>query len=702
MGVFDRHAAKLASSAVSVAVAKERGYVSAAEKKMLQRYGFSGAQRDVLNLCDAVLVIPLHNVLGERAGVQMRPDVARALNGKPCKYESQFGLKMMIDVPPRVRPHLGDPTRALFVTESPIKADAMVSAGLDAIDFLGVWNWRGTNDDGGKTALVDWEYVALEGRQIYVVFDSDAMLKKEVHGAMARLGSLLKHRKAHVAYVYLPHDIGNGIQKVGVDDYLAAGHTRDDVIALATSELRKPPAEPAPPTEPEDTFDDIPDEPGHRVLDDIAEFFDRFIVWQSEAERDAVVLWIAHTHFIDILDITPRLALLSPLKQCGKTRVLELAKRLARRARHQVSMSASFMFRLIEIATPTLLIDEVDTVFGSKNKDEAAESLRGLIDGGFERGNTVGRMVGEGIGMQPKEFPTFCPVALAGIGDCIPDTIIDRSIVVRMRRRGPGETVEPFRQRRVSGQAGRLHRRLGAWAKKFGSTVENIIMEDPELPDGIEDRTADAWEPIIAIANAARGEWPVRAIEACETLTSKRRSGGPAAGVQLLTDVHGIIEGTDAIFTATLLEKLNNLDESPWGAWGKHEKGLQARDLADLLRPFDIESQNVRIGELQRKGYKAEHFADAFSRYLPPPDTPRTGRTVPPSQSHLRPQETASDQGKHARDGGTANSKGGKGDGNVDRPTYPVGVCELCGYPMTIIDEGQTAHPTCLETGGNW
>jgi hypothetical protein len=512
----------------------------------------------------------------------------------------------------------------------------------------------------------------------------------------------LKHRKAHVAYIYLPHDIGNGIQKVGVDDYLAAGHTTGDLIALATSELRKPPPEPAAPTEPVDTFEDVPAEPGWQVLDAVAEFFDRFIVWQSEAERDAVVLWTAHTHFIDVLDITPRLALLSPLKQCGKSRVFELVKRLGRRARHQVSMTASFMFRLIEGETPTLLIDEVDTVFGSKNKDEAAESLRGLIDGGFERGNTVGRMVGEGAGMQPKEFPTFCPVALAGIGDCIPDTIIDRSIVVRMRRRAPGETVEPFRQRRVSGQAGKLHRRLGAWAKKIGSTVEDVIMGDPDLPAGIEDRAADAWEPIIAIATAAGGEWPTRATEACEALTLRRRSGGLAVGVQLLTDIHGIIEDRDAIFTATLLEKLNELDESPWGAWGKQEKGLQSRNLADLLRPFDIESQNVRIGELQRKGYKAEHFADAFSRYLPSTDTPPLGRTVPPSQSHTRPENTPSDQGKHARDGGTANPEGGEWDGNGDRPTYPVGACNICDYPMTIVEEGQTAHPTCLETGGNW
>lgn len=167
-GLFDQHQAKLASSAIAVDVARERGYVTADQKTQLERYGFSPAQRR-----PPALIIPLHNVLGERAGAQMRPDVPRAFDGKPRKYETQFGLKMMLDVPPRVHPHLGDPSRALFVTEGPLKADSMVSAGLDAIALLGVWNWRGTNDDNGKVALVDWEYVALEGRQVYLAFDSE-------------------------------------------------------------------------------------------------------------------------------------------------------------------------------------------------------------------------------------------------------------------------------------------------------------------------------------------------------------------------------------------------------------------------------------------------------------------------------------------------------------------------------------------------
>ena len=192
MGLFDQHKAKLASSAIDPEVARERGYVTADTKKGLHRHGFSHAQCEVMRDGAHALVIPLHNVLGERTGAQMRPDTPRALDGKPRKYETQFDQKMTLDVPTRVRPNLGDPTRALFITEGPLKADSMVSAGLDAIALLGVWNWRGTNADGGKTALPDWELVALEGRQVYVVFDSDAMLKQGVHDACARLGAFLR------------------------------------------------------------------------------------------------------------------------------------------------------------------------------------------------------------------------------------------------------------------------------------------------------------------------------------------------------------------------------------------------------------------------------------------------------------------------------------------------------------------------------
>jgi hypothetical protein len=658
MGVFDQHQAKLKSSAITPAVARERGYVTADQKTQLERYGFSSAQRRV-----PALVIPLHDVFGEIAGYQIRPDQPRVLSGRTMKYESRLGQKMILDVPPRVHPHLGDPTRPLVATEGPLKADALVSAGLDTVALLGVWGWRGTNDDGGKVALAAWEQVALNHRQLYLAFDSDVMLKPQVYEAMSRFGAWLKLKGAQVAYVYLPSNAG---QKVGADDFLAAGNTATDLIALATSELRKPPAAPTAP-EPVDTFDDVPDEPGYRVLDDVVAVLDRYVAWPSDHHRDAVVLWIAHTWLYDCFDITPRLAVLSPQKQCGKTRLMELVKFLSRRARFTLTMSAAYMFRIIEESAPTLLVDEADTVFGSRQKNDNHEDLRGLLNGGWERGAVVGKMVGDGAGMVPKDFATFAPVALAGIGNFLPDTVLDRSIIIRMRRRAPDEAVEPMRQRRAIARTAPLNRRLAAWAHRVADRLDDV---DPDMPEGIVDRAADVWAPLVAVADEAGGDWPTRARKACVALIAARAEDDPGTSEKLLADIREAFEWaaatnrpvTDRVHSADLVEWLNALDERPWAGWNKNN-GIRPVDLAGQLGGYGIKSKNVRIGETQKKGYELEQFADAFTRYLPP------GMSVPTSQNEDRPKETHSDQGQYSGTAGTAYRDGADRDGNGDRPS---------------------------------
>jgi hypothetical protein len=176
-------------------------------------------------------------VTGEIASYQIRPDQPRVVDGKALKYETPKGSRMVLDVPPSVRQWLGDPARPLFITEGARKADAGVSAGLCTIALLGVWNWRGTNDLGGKTALPDWEVIALSGRDVFIVFDSDVMTKEAVNAALARLKGFMDQRGANVKVIYLP--AGESGTKTGLDDYLAAGHTVDDLLALATSELRR-------------------------------------------------------------------------------------------------------------------------------------------------------------------------------------------------------------------------------------------------------------------------------------------------------------------------------------------------------------------------------------------------------------------------------------------------------------------------------
>jgi hypothetical protein len=229
--LLPQHADLLAASVVAPAVARERGYRSIETKAELARLGFSESQRNV-----PALLSPVWGVLGDLVTYQIRPDTPRiGADGRPIKYETPRGTQMALDVPPAARPRLGDPACPLLVTEGIRKADSGVSHDLCCVDVLGVWAWRGTNDDGGAVALADWESGALKGRRVYLVFDSDVMLKPAVHVALARLRAFLARRGAEVAPIYLPTGIG-GI-KMGLDDFLAAGHSVDDLLALSTTEL---------------------------------------------------------------------------------------------------------------------------------------------------------------------------------------------------------------------------------------------------------------------------------------------------------------------------------------------------------------------------------------------------------------------------------------------------------------------------------
>ena len=235
------HALLLQRSGVTPAVATARGYRTVRTKTELKRLGFTDAQCHV-----PALLVPIHNVAGDIATYQIRPDAPRVdrRTGKVIKYETPTGSVMVLDIPPPVRSRLGKPTFPLVITEGARKADSAVSRDLCCVNLLGVWNWRGTNDHGGKTALADWEMVALNDRAVYLAFDSDVTVKREVHAALMRLKAFLESRGAIVRVVYLPP--GEGGAKVGLDDWiagqLATGKDPQAVItglfALAEEDLR--------------------------------------------------------------------------------------------------------------------------------------------------------------------------------------------------------------------------------------------------------------------------------------------------------------------------------------------------------------------------------------------------------------------------------------------------------------------------------
>ncbi len=237
---------------------------------------------------------------------------------------------------------------------------------------------------------------------------------------------------------------------------------------------------------------------GAELLDNVYDFLGRFVAYPSRHAQVAHTLWCAHTHAMDAWDSTPRIAFLSPEPGSGKSRALEVSELLVPRPVEAVNVTPAYLFRKVgsEEGRPTILYDEIDTVFGPKAKDN--EEIRGLLNAGHRKHSVAGRCVVRGKEVFTEEIPAYCAVALAGLGG-LPDTILSRCVIVRMRRRAPSETIEPYR-RRVNGPDGeRLRERLAAWIE---SVMPQLTDTFPFMPDGIVDRDADVWESLIAIADA--------------------------------------------------------------------------------------------------------------------------------------------------------------------------------------------------------
>ena len=354
--------------------------------------------------------------------------------------------------------------------------------------------------------------------------------------------------------------------------------------------------------------------PGARLLDNVEAFLARFVAFPSEASRVASTLWTAHAHAVDRFESSPRLAFLSPEPGSGKSRALEVLELLVPRPVHAVNATPAYLFRKVsdEAGLPTILFDEIDTVFGPKAKEN--EEVRGMLNAGHRRGAVSGRCVIRGKNVETEELPAFCAVALAGLGD-MPDTIMTRSVVIRMRRRAPDECIEPFRHR-VHATDGHLIRdRLADWTGRIADDLEGAW---PTMPDGVQDRAADVWEPLLAVADAAGGHWPHRARVAAVSLVTQAAARPATLGIRLLEDVRTAFNYVNggAVSTETLLAYLHDLDESVWA--DLRGKPLDARGLARMLGKYDCTPTVIRVGAGTVRGYRREDLHDAWSRYLPP------------------------------------------------------------------------------------
>lgn len=365
---------------------------------------------------------------------------------------------------------------------------------------------------------------------------------------------------------------------------------------------------------------------GAELLDEVRNAVTRYCVLPSEHAVVAVVLWIATTYFVRVFEHAPRLAITSPEKRCGKSRLLEVVRALCHQPLVSVNATIAAIFRSIDPDDPpTLIVDEADAIFGTKQAADQHEDFRSLLNAGHSTGWPMRRCIGP---LQtPTDFSTFAMAAIAAIGK-LPDTITDRAVNITMRRRAPAETVSPYRKRRDEQDLLDLARQLATWAD---GCRDDAAKRYPELP--VEDRAADTWEPLVVVADMAGGRWPALARAACRALAAEHDAAEHDAslGVALLDDVQKVFreEGVAELASAALVQRLREIEESPWAAFD-----LTVSGLAHKLKPYKIKPVQVRPdGGKQVRGYRLADLSDAFARYLPDPPS----QAVTPSQSQVKP-----------------------------------------------------------------
>ncbi|WP_329035903.1 DUF3631 domain-containing protein [Streptomyces sp. NBC_00178] len=360
---------------------------------------------------------------------------------------------------------------------------------------------------------------------------------------------------------------------------------------------------------------------GAALLNEVEAFHRRFNVFPREAAYVAVALWDAHAHLLDAFDSTPRLAFLSPEPGSGKSRALEVVETLVPRPMLAVNARAAALFRSVSdpAGRPTILFDEIDTVFGPKAGDN--EELRGFLNAGHRRSGVTYRCIGDGGNQTVVEFPSYTAVAVAGLG-YLPDTITTRSVIIRMRRRARNEKAEPFRARLHEAEGHALRDRLSQWADQVRDDVSGRW---PEMPEGVTDRPADVWEPLLSVADAAGGDWPERARTACMELVNAARADDKGSlGIRLLSDLRDhVMAGIDRMPTVAILDRLCALDEAPWADMSG--RPLDSRGLSKMLGEYmtedntPVKARNIKSAGAVLKGYYAADLHDAWQRYCPPP-----------------------------------------------------------------------------------
>ncbi len=370
------------------------------------------------------------------------------------------------------------------------------------------------------------------------------------------------------------------------------------------------------------------------LLSEISRTIRRYVIITPE-QADAAALWVAHTHFIPVLDISPLAMIDAPERACAKSLMLEIMEALSQRALLAANASVSAIFRAIEEWRSSLFIDEADTFF-KDNKE-----LHGVVNAGYKRGGVVLRAESVGDRYEPKAFSVFGPKALAGIqlSRHLPDSTMSRGIVWAMRRKMSSETVERMRWATASKDFDTLASKLARFSQDCSEKVRDAR---PHLPQELSDRAIDNWEPLLMIAECAGREWVQRAEAAAIALSAAVEVQGSASN-DLLTDIREVLTDwtSETIKTVDLIDQLCKDHDMGWNTYYRGQK-ISARQLAKYLAAYGLAPRTVRQRDGSTpKGYVLIELQAVFARYLKPieneDDAPAAVAATPPQPLGMPP-----------------------------------------------------------------
>lgn len=329
----------------------------------------------------------------------------------------------------------------------------------------------------------------------------------------------------------------------------------------------------------------------------------RRYIFMAPEHYTAAVLWAAHTHITDLIGVSPRLAIQSPMPGCGKTALLECLSLLVPRSLMAASITSSSIFRLIEAAQPTLCIDEADQLFRGDNPD-----LIAIINSSHRKSNAYVWRVEEVLPgqYQPVRFSTWAPIMLAGIRQ-FPPTIQDRSVVIRLQRALPGEVPEHLRD----GYSSDL---VNCGRKLVRCAEDIVVLPDVVMPRNLANRDGDNWRPLFQIAHMAGGEWPTRVLSAANAaITASEDDIGRLT--RLLFDIRDAFGEREKMSSENIVDYLLNIDDGPYQE-ANRGRPINQYWLSQQLKGIIVGgSKTIRDGNKTPKGYEQSQFKGPWRRY---------------------------------------------------------------------------------------